>query len=49
MNSVYRELLEKQVRDMLIKKLAHLLSMFNPYEPIYKEIKKDIKKLILAY
>ena len=49
MKEPYRNVLEQQVRDHVIKRLAVLLSMFNTYDPVHAEIKKDIKKLVLTH
>ena len=49
MKEPYRDILEQQVRDHVIRRLAVLLSMFNSYDPVYTVIKSDIKKLVLTH
>jgi len=47
MYTVYRERLEQEVRELNIKRLAKILLMFKHKDPLYREIKKDIKRLVI--
>jgi len=45
--STMRRQLEQLVREHTIRRLATLLHKFYTHDPVYKEIKKDIRSLVM--
>ena len=41
-----RKYLEYRVKQEQIRRLSKLLKQFHKHDPLYKEVKKDIKELV---